>query len=448
MGAFNSDLVLKLLVYCSILGVVFFRPKNIIYLLVLCAPFYEIFPPLYIKTHIAEIGMTIKPFFLVEIILIFFVLFDFIRNGIDLKSVPRDQRFMVLSFAVFCGLSFLFTATTEAQEGGRRFTELNMMINVALLFCLPYFYRLKKIDVSKMLAGFSLSLLFVITFFTMYPGEVGREEMFFMQMVATFLSMTAPIISAGILFYNKSRDNILYGTSFIVLIIMLSLTVSKSAWLGFIFPYSTFIVCAWILLAKEKKLDRRKFYFIFCSIAICIAAFFISNQVIRDEILGVANLAQTEKVYNMEDPALREIQNIYVRNAYYIIGHQRTILWREAFQQFMRSPFRGYGLNYIVVAGMQGVHNSYVRVLAASGLLGSISFIGAVYLLVKTVLQKIFISLDWRKKLFFIAILCSIFSWLIQGIFQTVLNDYIIWMVLALALLNPDSLCFENNNEK
>jgi len=106
---------------------------------------------------------------------------------------------------------------------------------------------------------------------------------------------------------------------------------------------------------------------------------------------------------------------------------------------------KGYGINYFPIQGMPGVHNSFLRVILASGVIGTIFYLIGWVLVLTNLIRKIKKISDWRLSVFYISIFWSFVSWQIQGLSQTLINNYIIWLFIAISFLNPNIFSMGDN---
>ena len=155
------------------------------------------------------------------------------------------------------------------------------------------------------------------------------------------------------------------------------------------------------------------------------------------ELNCFSNIFKPYPMQSSLDPHVEHITSIIVRNFYYFLGHERTIIWRKSINIFLSNPLKGYGLNFFPVDGMPGVHNSFVRVMLSAGIVGIIFYCLGWFLIFLNLIKKIKCLSDWRLRVFFIAVFWALISWQIQGLSQTLINNYIVWFFIAISFLKP-----------
>jgi O-antigen ligase len=142
---------------------------------------------------------------------------------------------------------------------------------------------------------------------------------------------------------------------------------------------------------------------------------------------------------NNPDSYTQNIPDRHARNSYAILSHYRTVPWRGACRIIRQYPFRGYGLNFIILPGY-GTHSTYLMAFLASGAIGFTFFMLGLVFLFKIIKKRFASSQDWVKSSFFLAVFFSLASWLVVGLLQSIINHYAIWTIASLGMLRGEDL--------
>ena len=259
------------------------------------------------------------------------------------------------------------------------------------------------------------------------------------------MMMLSPVLAAGYFIVKSKIKRGILLVSIIATFVGIIVTLSKSAWIGFIITYPMFFTSVMMFFKGKKEIFRKKIIIISLSGIVCIILALNFYRMFAGEMGGISNLFKPYPIVSYLDPSTEAIKSPIIKNFYYFLGHERTILWRESIKIFLSDPFKGYGINYFPVKGMPGVHNSFLRVMLASGIIGTMFYLLGWILIFICLIKKIKRVSDWRLKVFYIAIFWSFVSWQIQGLSQTLINNYIIWLFIAISFLDPSVFSMGDN---
>lgn len=147
---------------------------------------------------------------------------------------------------------------------------------------------------------------------------------------------------------------------------------------------------------------------------------------------------------------LKSISNISTDDS----NVERLNRWKSASRMFQEKPFWGYGpgtyqFQYsgyqrahemtsisTTTGDMGGIHSEYLRPLIESGIIGLITFLILVFTVIKLLLNVIYQSTDKQLKLFALAILLSLSTYLIHGFLNNFLDQdkaaLVFWALLGM----------------
>jgi O-antigen ligase len=215
---------------------------------------------------------------------------------------------------------------------------------------------------------------------------------------------------------NKTWINILLTIYSVILILNLLFTQTRGAWLAFIL---SFIVVA---LIKNRK---HLIYLLIIFLVIVSLSPFIVPDVYVDRFLSIFDIQNNRG-------------NI-----------TRINLWKSSILIFKDHFINGVGLDsfeevidkdkYLIepVVSQTSAHSNYFQLLAETGILGIFTFLLLYFNFIKVFYLYYKKSVILNKKLFYLAILGMIFSYLIHGGTEYILNDrflgMVLWFLLALA---------------
>ncbi|MBI5050677.1 MAG: O-antigen ligase family protein [Nitrospirae bacterium] len=424
--------------YAVLTAVAIARPYLIIYLLVIGAPFYEYFTEFFRKVCLVNICFTLKPFLFLTVLLISLSFFKLnLKNRLSFTSFELSHKTAILFLSFFAIIMFYFSL----QSGSGYLTEINMLINISLSFFVPYFYYKREIKLNLLVRTLTVVVFFVSAYSLIYFFLKNPVFLRFSKHpgFCSFLLFTFPFLMVDyFLVQGKARTVFCLVTVFIsFLAILFSLT--RSSFIGLLIIIPLFIVFMVKVLSDNSvvllKIRLLVFGLVF---AVLVSAWF--SPMIREAIIFPKAIFIVSDKNVIKDDAANKIENTYLKNAYLVLAHERTIVWRKSIDLIMSSPFKGYGFNYHVVPGLLGAHNNFVAILVAGGVIGLVLFIIALVAILLTLSKKIQPIFSVTKRLFFFAIFCSLICVFIQGLVQTVINEYIIWLVVAFVFLDPEFL--------
>ncbi|MBI4707928.1 MAG: O-antigen ligase family protein [Candidatus Omnitrophica bacterium] len=430
------------IIYIILALIVIARPLAIIYLLAVVSPFYEYFTELFYKIHIYSFSFTLKPFLFLTLLLILCSMkriFSGQRKVFD--DLALTHKFIFLSFSVFCLFSAFFAFIQKSQY----LTEINLFLNISLIFFLPIFYWKKTIRLNYILNILTV-IVFCIAAYSLFYFLLPNPVYFKMSKhpgFCTFLLLTIPFVILNYFFAKNRMMGYFALAASLCSFVAIIFSLTRSGYVALLITLPFFIYYLFSFSKASRDISRKIFIFTSSLFLCAVIAVSFSSRVRGAMLLSRSVLvASDNNIY--KDPQTAQIKNYFLRNMYLVLAHERTIVWRKSLELVRASPFKGHGLNYHVVPGLMGAHNNFIAVLVASGIAGFVFFIFGSMLLLVLLLKKIKSNLNWVKKSFFLAVLISLVSLFVQGLVQTIINEYIIWFVISLSFLNQQYLVLDN----
>jgi O-antigen ligase len=323
-----------------------------------------------------------------------------------------------------------------------------MFINFGLLFLLPYYYANEKISLKKFCIYLNLAVIFISLYQIFTKAVIGDylllggviSDMKLLQSFSTFLMMSLFLSMFSFMVSENLKEFFICAVACLLAMTALLLSLSRSSWFALAVLLPIFFVFAVLILRRRGALIR-----IVILIMMLIMVFSLGHlfKETRGEGRSFKILLNTQREFVNPDPNILLVKNKFVRNLYYFIGHQRTTTWRQAIEIFANSPFKGYGINYNCRESVYPLHNTFLSVLMAAGILGFIFFSLFVISIFLALTKKIKTQVLEVRKMFLFSLFFSLAAWLFQGLAQTIINEYIIWLVLSLVFLKPESFSFE-----
>ena len=362
-------------------------------------------------------------------------------------ALPFLPTMALVAGVLFCLLVFLTKSYLSANKFTLRYTSVNLfmllfgaayiwgVINsyakissaksvlVYLAFMLSYYLILNALTNKKQvwlllrllcIASLPCAILGVYQYMNpeqltgwqdadMFGDIAGRIVSFFENpnVYGEYLIIIIMINLGVVLHATRIKSKILYLITLALNVLCIFLTYSRGCWIGVAVALMMF------LFIKHRK------WFV---AAIClgfVALFFLPESIIN-RILSIGNLADTSTSYRMYiwEGTVHMLKDFWVTG----VG-----VGTDAFNHIY--PYYSYG-----AIAAPHPHNLYLLILAETGLIGMVAFLGLTIILVK----KLFVTASNAKDSFcgeFAAILLSaIIGFLIQGVFDNVWYNYRVFL--------------------
>jgi len=258
--------------------------------------------------------------------------------------------------------------------------------------------------------------------------------------IASWLTIMIPLF-LGLLLSNKGkkkRFNLPLIILIIILITCLLATYIRGAWMGLLIGF--FLVFGYIF----KNLNLKVKLSCLSAVTAVLVIFFILPQPLRSKVTAIGRINFKGTMINTRIKSIFKIE----KGTSALI---RLMLWKEALKVARDYPLTGCGLNtYSIVArdyksfegGGVYPHNSYLQMLAETGLLGLLAFFWVLFTFFKIGLHY----LNQRKDFLALGLLSGILAFLAHAFFDThiyslqlvVLFWFMLGLTVALIKLDPE----------
>lgn len=137
--------------------------------------------------------------------------------------------------------------------------------------------------------------------------------------------------------------------------------------------------------------------------------------------------------------------------------YSREELWKAGWQMFVKHPvlgvgsdrFEEYAKEYYDLSHDQkdkNAHNTYVQIIATTGILGMIAFLGYISNMIKSLLHKVANSFNQRLEMIRIATLVSFLSLLFRALTNAKLHEWGFYMLCVIAVTCTTLKMVENKS--
>ena len=223
--------------------------------------------------------------------------------------------------------------------------------------------------------------------------------------------------------YAKSRLQILYFIGMILSLTFIFLTGKRSASI-----FVPLCVIIFFLLFKKRKFTKKGLVKIF---VMCIGTIFL---------LGFLN--------NQMSIFSFLIEKMSSLNGIGDVSNGRLSLWNDAIEQFWTSPILGVGVKAIYNSTGYDAHNTYIQILAETGIIGMLLFVLAIVALLKNIFstsKKVFMD---QNETINVSLCYGIYILIFLLIYGMVGNTFIDYLPLSLFVLSIALIgdCIQNTN--
>ncbi|HPS19504.1 MAG TPA: O-antigen ligase family protein [Candidatus Omnitrophota bacterium] len=421
--------VFMALFYACACFIFFKRKEYIVYFMCLTVPLYDYFPGIFYKINMFGIAFTLKPYLFCELVLLGVYVLDMIKHKRMIEEI-RNINVVFFPLALFGVLALFFTA----KERENYFCGVNLCLMILTVAALPYFVKKVSINVNKalrfLILGFFISAVPMMS--AIFLSKIGlcavRYDSF------KIYGMTFSIIAIIIIFKYITENDVrrfLKKTGVLFLVfVLIFLTRARASWFSLFFclPLFAFFSLKYCFARKDRIVLAK-------TAMVClvlIAAFFCAVNIeknIYGEFVSLDQMFDANKhITNNADPMMWGIKNKVLRMIWAYLAHERTMAWQKVFSIMYQNPFLGHGLIYLPT------HNIFMEAFLAGGIIGMILFVSGMVSFCIERIHQMFVS---RKNLgmYYLngAFMICIMVWAINGLFQTNLNEYLPWFIIALS---------------
>lgn len=305
---------------------------------------------------------------------------------------------------------------------------LRLMIYSSLLFAFNFLeQKFNKIYILLLAVSGLIFVLFGLGQYFLYPDlrnlyYLGWDEHLY-RLFSTFLDpnfsgayfvLIFLLLSSVFLFTSKIKGKLIISIGLILTLISIFLTYSRSTYLMFIFAISLFL----FLIGRKKLI-------IFFFLIFILGIIFLPKNLKSEGV----NLLRTASISARQ----HEYENAFaISKDHFLLGVGFNA-YRYTQQSYGFLNKKDWETNHAAA----GVPNSYLFVLATTGIVGLIVFLNFWFGVLKRI-GKSKITQDYFK----IAIFCSIFGVLLHSFFENTLffPFILIWIFILLGSLKADIL--------
>ena len=272
--------------------------------------------------------------------------------------------------------------------------------------------------------------------------------------LASFILLFLPY--SLLLFFKAKgkKENVISGFISLILIVFLSLSGTRSAWLGFLGAGFVFLISS----AEFRKIFSKNFLKVTALLIIFGLCFY---GVILTLKKGSASAPQSRL---SEVKKVLSIKNISLENKEFIQPvHQRLMMWTCAVKNFKKSPLLGAGVNSFqlnfpfcqghlmtinpsldkIKMQANAVHNEYLEILFDGGLFSLFAYLALMIVFFYFTVRKLKV-LDKENKLFYLALLFGIIAVLIDNFFNITLRTLLVSFAFWFTFSSVNNLQTEN----
>ena len=223
------------------------------------------------------------------------------------------------------------------------------------------------------------------------------------------------LVNLGVVLHAKTfKTKLFYLVILAMNILCIFLTYSRGCWIG--------VAVALMLFLFIKK----RGWFVAAILFGFVALFFLPES-IMNRILSIGNLADTSTSYRMY---IWE-GTVHMLKDFWITG---VGVGSDAFNHIY--PYYSYG-----AIAAPHPHNLYLLILAETGLIGMVAFVGLTIMLIKKLFVTASVSKDAFCSTFSAILLSALIGFLIQGVFDNVWYNYRVFLFYFIIVGVSVALC-------
>ena len=338
---------------------------------------------------------------LIELLIVIIVLVWIVKK-VFTKSFSLRITSPVFIFP-FLFLISGFLSLIHSSHLSASLRELFNMIEFFLLFCVvadetATKERLQKLILVGLCAGIIIALDGIFQFFSgkdfirLRPcGDVEG----FSRLTASFshpnnlggyIAAIFPVCFLSLLFYTWTKNNYAKKTGLfitcIILLFVCAMTYSRGAWIAL------FMGVALFLIIRNSK------FFLLLIVFLLFISFFLPDFLVN---------------------RVKDIVNIHN-----ITSQTRLESWKKAIEMIALHPVVGNGLkSFSRIYGEGYTHNCYLQILAETGLIGFIAYLGTLFVFIYVNIKSYFKNKNTQYRLFFLGFAGSLTAYGTHSLIDT-----------------------------
>ncbi|MBM7645051.1 O-antigen ligase [Scopulibacillus daqui] len=439
-------------------------------------------PIVFFKAYLGPLPLSIEIITIPILAICFFI--DYIRGAISFAAF-RISPF-VIAFAAYFIVSVISLFKAYSIAAGAM--EIMRYLSYVFLFLIVVKVKFTDVHFRMFLYTFSASLILVALYGLaqyMFGFSLNQSGMYALNEAkgrvastfvnpnyyAGFINFVLPCVLLFVVCYVKSKFLQIFGMAVCgILLINLILTYTRAGWVTFI--GGLFLIFVFSGKAFYKGLFKWR---IIISAVVIIAVLFNMPDVqlrTKSALHAMSNVIQTYIGDDQEKKAADENNNIEENQSIESIREDhntevavvsRTILWKTGWMMFKENPMLGVGEgNYLVRypdyvkkypnlnLGYRAysVHNSYLKILAETGILGLITFLSIFAVYYYFIARQYFLS-NHRIRPIIVAIFAGSATYFMQNLTNNLYFipqvNVIFWIVSGLLFNYIVSMRKENH---
>lgn len=319
---------------------------------------------------------------------------------------PKSKR-KGISFkeATVLILFFLYSVLSSVLIGGQLYSSRLVLQLLLFLVISGIHLSQKENELIGTIFGFAMAVFAVLIIISCIQYESMRYVHGDIYLFNTFVDpnyLCIPLVCAAALLLDgilKNKRMILNIILFAIVGFAIVMTSSRGGLMGLILASAVIIISFF----RGKNMTKGK--------KIIIIAFVI--------VLCILALGYISRYYSSEWDRMLDFTD----------DNGRSDLWKQAIDQWKQAPVFGVGIGTYTLQTSMAVHNTYLEILTASGVIGFILFCTFLWMIIKRA---------WRipdKK--YLAILLGT---LVQIIFLSALDNRMFWGLLCWVMIADNSI--------
>src|SRR5690625_4653721 len=390
--------------------------RRILYMKKLWFLFFLFIPFFTIRISIITFSITIS-MILSLIILIYYLP----KNKFSVNYPRNSAMLFLIIFLLYVTVGVLYSLN---RIGGFSYVIGLIYGFVILILIFSYFYN-KEYEKYMFILLISTSVLCIILIYKYlvvfkvdyiglnlnYPTKESKNSLYF------FLALINPISIMYILEKMKLKFSFLLVIFPIIIIIALFYTGSRGAWI------SVFVAMVVPIIINFKQ--TRKFIVIIPILIVLMVSFSTTYQ--KDRLMSIFSSEGTKT----------DMNSTKVREDLLYLG----------IDKLSERPLFGWGTNsFAKLAPNTGVlsgkvsHNDYLKIIVENGIIGILLLLLFIITIIKYAIFTIKNSNIWYE----LGVGCSVISGLIYLLFINAIENYLLWIIIGLLMVNVNRIKSRN----
>jgi len=407
--------------------------RAVILLFFFCMPFYEKPSILIFDVSFFGINFAFKPIYPA---IVFLFIFAFPgskeRRGLISALINRNRCIYsgFLLYFVFAILPHFF------YEAPGKNTYLVLLVNLSIFFMIPVFIR----NMEECITAFWAFSVGALIYSSNVMHSLESPDIVMQNLYGLGLSFTFFMLMFLLILQLIKQNDIFRCASFwlfTVCIWFILLDRSRGCWVGI----AVGALFYFVLLSRQIGENERKILKNIYKVSVLALCIFVIFMILTPETVSIFkslfswSYSEMKPYSSKYDPLVGYGDNMFIKRLFFFLSFNRTVAWRKVLTDYLPGiVFLGKGINFDLPP--LGVHSLYFKTLLSSGLTGLTFLILFVVFIFRRLVFLLRSGISLIEKKYYIIIICSMVSWLTHGITESVVNEFSIWMVLGLAMVD------------